>query len=97
MQYSIEGRLFEGFQVMRPSADKKQFPQKEVKEFEEQLHQIQADLKESNPSHEGQSAEEFYAEKLASLTIMDGPRDGRTVVTSLLARCLLWSEIIQEK
>ncbi|KAK4958190.1 hypothetical protein LTR10_004616 [Elasticomyces elasticus] len=72
------------------------FPVKEVKEFEEQLLQIQDHLHESRDIHEGKSAEQVYAERLHSLSLHEST-DGPTVVRALLARCLLWVEIIQAK
>ncbi len=48
--------------------------------------------------HEGKSAEQAYAEKLAKLSLTEGEvQDGQTVVLALLARCTLWIEIIREK
>ena len=73
------------------------FPAKDVKHYEEQLLQIQADLHESRDIHVGKSAEEAYALRLASLSLTESTiADGPTVVRALLARCLLWVEIIQE-
>ena len=75
-----------------------QFPVKDVKELEAQLVQIQEELHEGRDPHEGKSAEEVYAERLSQLSLTEGgPQDGATVVKALLARCLLWCEIIQEK
>ena len=73
------------------------FPAKDVKAYEEQLLQIQAELHESRDSHEGTSAEQVYAERLASLSLTESEvADGPEVVRGLLARCLLWVEVIQE-
>jgi hypothetical protein len=75
-----------------------QFPSKEVKDYEDQLHTIQAELHADAPTHEGKTAEEVYAERLALIQLADDvQQDGETVARSLLARCLLWVEIIQEK
>lgn len=75
-----------------------QFPAKEVKEFEAQLLEIQDQLQFKRESHEGKTAEEVYAERLAKLSLTEGePADGPTVVRALLARCLLWCEIVQDK
>lgn len=75
-----------------------QFPVKDVKELEAQLVQIQEQLHEGRDKHEGKSAEEVYANRLSSLSLTEGgPQTGETVVKALLARCLLWCEIIQEK
>ncbi|TKA73105.1 hypothetical protein B0A55_04842 [Friedmanniomyces simplex] len=72
------------------------FPAKEVKDFEQQLLDIQDQLHESRDSHEGKSAEQVYAERLHQLSLHESA-DGPTVVRALLARCLLWVEIIQAK
>lgn len=75
-----------------------QFPAKEVKEFEKQLFQIQEEVHVEREEHEGKSAEEVYAERLKIINECPGcVKDGATVVKSLLARCLLWVEIIEEK
>ncbi|KAK1040554.1 hypothetical protein LTR33_015796 [Friedmanniomyces endolithicus] len=72
------------------------FPVKEVHDFEEQLLEIQSQLHGSRDSHEGKSAEQVYAERLQQLSLHESA-DGPTVVHALLARCLLWVEIIQAK
>lgn len=75
-----------------------QFPVKEVKDFETQLLQIQEQLHAERDPHEGKTAQEVYAERLR--LIQECPtcvKDPETTVKSLLARCLLWVEIIQEK
>lgn len=75
-----------------------QFPSKEVKELEDQLIRIQEHLHEEGISHEGQTAEEAYAERLAQIHLDDGAvLEGNQVVKALLARCILWVEVIQEK
>lgn len=76
-----------------------QFPVKEVKELEAQLLQIQEELHESQPSHEGKTAEEVYLEKIHAMNLADYevPKEGPAVVSVLLARCLLWAEIIQRR
>nr|POE52089.1 upf0662 protein [Quercus suber] len=53
-------------------ADINQFPEAEVKEYEQQLLQIQSDLHGSRDPHEGQTAEERYAERLRMLSVADG-------------------------
>ncbi|THV92084.1 hypothetical protein D6D23_00378 [Aureobasidium pullulans] len=74
------------------------FPVKEVQELEEQLKQIQAELKDAGVSHEGRTAEEAYAERLSQVHIAENNvQEGTKVVSFLLGRCLLWVEIIQEK
>ncbi|OQO05270.1 hypothetical protein B0A48_09037 [Cryoendolithus antarcticus] len=74
------------------------YPEQEVKEFEAQLLEIQDGLHETRDSHVGQSAEEVYADRLAAIRLTEGgAREGDVVVKSLLARCLLWCEIVQEK
>lgn len=74
------------------------FPTNEVQELQEKLEQIQTELQDAGVSHEGISAEEAYAERLAQVHIDESHiEDGRTVVSTLLGRCLLWVEIIQEK
>ncbi|KAK0256759.1 hypothetical protein LTS16_000277 [Friedmanniomyces endolithicus] len=72
------------------------FPVKEVNDFEQQLLEIQSQLHGSRDSHEGKSAEQVYAERLQQLSLHEST-DGPTVVHGLLARCLLWVEIIQAK
>ncbi|KAI5360054.1 hypothetical protein Slin15195_G119170 [Septoria linicola] len=74
------------------------FPEKEVRDFEKQLLQIQEELHAEIDPHDGKSAQEVYAERLQ--LIQDCPScvtDPETTVKSLLARCLLWVEIIREK
>ncbi|KAL1302166.1 hypothetical protein AAFC00_002597 [Neodothiora populina] len=74
------------------------FPDKDVKEFEEQLHKIQRELSETGFEHEGRTAEQAYADRLASFQIQEGAvPEGNQVVSILLARCFLWVEVIQEK
>jgi hypothetical protein len=75
-----------------------QYPQKEVKELERQLLQIQGELHADRDPHEGKSAVEVYSERLR--LIQEYPlnvQEPETMVRSLLARCLLWVEIIEEK
>ena len=79
-------------------ADKTQFPAKEVNELEQQMFQIRDELQAESIQHEGQSAEEAYADRLAYLSLTDGEvQDGQSVVKGLLMRCTLWIEIIREK
>lgn len=69
-----------------------------MKELESQLLAIQHELHEDRISHDGKSAEDAYAEKLSTLSLTEGGvRDGDVVVKALLARCMLWCEVIQEK
>lgn len=78
--------------------DGRQFPVKDVKELESQLLAIQHELHEDRDPHEGRSAEQAYAERLNKLSLTEGEvQEGETVVKALLARCLLWCEVIQEK
>jgi hypothetical protein len=71
---------------------------KDVKELESQLLVIQQELHENRDPHEGKSAEEAYSERLNKLSLTEGGvQDGEVVVKALLARCLLWCEVIQEK
>jgi len=75
-----------------------QFPVKDVKELEAQLLAIQHELHEDRDPHDGKSAEEAYSERLNNLSLTEGGvQDGEVVVKALLARCLLWCEVIQEK
>jgi hypothetical protein len=75
-----------------------QFPAKDVKDLEAQLLAIQHELHEDRDPHEGKSAEEAYSERLNKLSLTEGGvQEGEVVVKALLARCLLWSEVIQEK
>ena len=74
------------------------FPVKDVKELEAQLLAIQHELHEDRDPHDGKSAEEAYSERLNNLSLTEGGvQDGEVVVKALLARCLLWCEVIQEK
>ena len=67
-------------------------------DYEQQLLQIQSELHESRDAHEGKSAEQTYAERVSTLSLTEGEvSDGPTVVRALLARCLLWVEVVQEK
>jgi len=69
-----------------------------VKELDAQLFAIQHELHEDRDPHEGKSAEEAYSERLNKLSLTEGGvQEGEVVVKALLARCLLWSEVIQEK
>lgn len=75
-----------------------QFPVKDVKELEAQLLAIQHELHADRDPHDGKSAEEAYSERLNKLSLTEGGvQDGEVVVKALLARCLLWCEVIQEK
>ncbi|KAF2220077.1 hypothetical protein BDZ85DRAFT_31609 [Elsinoe ampelina] len=74
------------------------YPAKEVKELNDQLLQISEQLHAGDGTHEGKSAEEAYAERLAQISLSEtGPQDGESVVKTLLARCLIWREIIEKK
>ncbi|QIW98237.1 hypothetical protein AMS68_003755 [Peltaster fructicola] len=75
------------------------FPTKEVKDLEAQLLAIREELHEETPDHQGKSAEEVYLEKIHAMNLADYevPKEGPAVVSVLLARCLLWAEIIQRR
>ncbi|KAF4553338.1 Hypothetical protein D9617_7g030650 [Elsinoe fawcettii] len=74
------------------------YPAKEVKDLYDQLLQIQSELHAGEPLHEGKSAEEAYAERLAQISLSENtPQDGDEVVKTLLARCMIWREIIEKK
>ena len=74
------------------------FPVQEVQELGDQLKQIQTELQDASGSHEGKTAEEAYAERLAQIHIdASHSEEGDKIVSALLARCQLWLEIIQEK
>ncbi|KXT04188.1 hypothetical protein AC578_92 [Pseudocercospora eumusae] len=74
------------------------FPTKEVKEFERQLLEIESKLKLTHDDHQGKTAQEVYAERLELMNKCENcHQDPNFVVQSLLARCLLWVEIIQQK
>ena len=63
-----------------------------------QLLQAQEELHVAGVSHEGKSAEEAYAERLAQLHLEEGViQDGSKVVSTVLQRCLLWVEIVEER
>ncbi|CAK4026840.1 related to UPF0662 [Lecanosticta acicola] len=73
------------------------FPVKEVKDFEKQLIEISNELHENRDAHDGKSAEAVYAERLRMVNICETcVQPPEVVVKSLLARCLLWVEIIEE-
>jgi len=74
------------------------YPEEEVKEYHEQLLQMQRELNADLDLHPGRTAEEVYAERIRTITLAMNPdQDGRTVLNGLLARCLLWVEIVEEK
>ncbi|KAF2150614.1 hypothetical protein K461DRAFT_280610 [Myriangium duriaei CBS 260.36] len=74
------------------------YPAKEVKELRDQLAQVQEQLHAQGITHEGKTAEEAYAERLAQVHITDGIiQEGNQVVSTLLSRCVIWSEIIEQK
>jgi hypothetical protein len=59
---------------------------------------MQRELNAELDPHPGKTAEETYAERISTITLaMQAGQDGRTVVNGLLARCLLWVEIVEEK
>lgn len=70
-----------------------------MKDLEAQLHEIQEQLHEEQPDHQGKTAEEVYLEKVHAMNLADYevPKEGPAVVSVLLARCLLWAEIIQRR
>ena len=60
--------------------------------------EIQKEVHYDMDPHEGKSAEEVYAERLAMMQICETcQQPPEVVVKSLLARCLLWVEIIEQK
>jgi len=64
----------------------------------DQLKKVQEELQEAGVSHEGMSAEEAYAERLAQINSEAGVvQEGTKMVSSLLGRCLIWVEIIVQK
>ncbi|KAF2864017.1 hypothetical protein K470DRAFT_279848 [Piedraia hortae CBS 480.64] len=75
------------------------FPADEVEGFVEQLRQIRKELDVGTDTHVGMSAEQAYADRLAYRrgSVPNSTTDGPAVVRSLLRRCLLWAEIVQEK
>ena len=75
------------------------YPKDEVRSLYDQLIEIQKE-QQSEPelSHEGKTAQDYYAERLAMINLVDGEvKDGKTIVNGLLTRCLLWVEVIEEK
>lgn len=79
-------------------ADFRQYPEKEVEDFRQQLLAIQDEVHFENDPHEGKTAEEVYVERLAMIQICETcQQPPEVVVKSLLARCLLWVEIIEQK
>ncbi|KAK4610503.1 CUB1 family protein [Fulvia fulva] len=74
------------------------YPEKEVEDFRQQLLAIQDEVHFENDPHEGKTAEEVYVERLAMIQICETcQQPPEVVVKSLLARCLLWVEIIEQK
>ena len=69
------------------------FPKAEVEDLQHQTQEIQVLLKEKSCFSPDQSLEERYAEKLRQ-TFDDPSPSGRKLVSDLLIRCLLWSEIM---
>lgn len=74
-----------------------QYPAAEVKDYHDQLLAIQAQLPDAQVPHEGVSAEELYAERIALIQLGPGVQPGERVLNSLLVRCILWVEVIEEK
>jgi hypothetical protein len=59
---------------------------------------MQKELHADVDTHPGRSAEEVYKERIQTITLAMNPNtDGQTVLRGLLARCLLWVEIVEEK
>lgn len=80
------------------SNTRSKYPAKEVDEYKQQLLQIQSELHVTDVAHEGKTAEEVYAERLAQIHLEEGViQSGVKVVAQILGRCLLWIEIIQAK
>lgn len=73
------------------------YPASEVKDLHDQLLAIQSSLPDLGLAHEGRSKEEAYAERMALVFLEPGVQPGKTVLTSLLARCLIWVEVIESK
>ena len=49
-------------------------------------------------SHDGKTVEEAYIEKMPQLQVEEGViQDGQVVVKTLLTRCLLWVEIVEQQ
>ena len=91
--------LFSILRGLSACITRSKFPVKEVQELQEKLKQLQSELQEdAGVQHEGRTAEEAYAERLAQVHIDEAHiEEGHKVVSTLLGRCLLWVEIIQEK
>lgn len=69
----------------------------EVKEFQDQLAKIEADLGESPPKTtlSGEPLEKLYIARLKEIQYgEDAVHTGREVVLDLLGRCQLWSMIV---
>lgn len=59
---------------------------------------VQEALHQQSVSHEGQTAEEAYLEKMKNFHLQEGViEDGPTVVSTLMMRCSIWYEIIEQK
>lgn len=55
-------------------------------------------MHDNSAAHEGKTAEEEYADRLKRLNLEEGViHTGPEVVSTLLARCLLWAEIVEQK
>ncbi|TKA79140.1 hypothetical protein B0A49_01322 [Cryomyces minteri] len=74
------------------------YPASEVKAFEDQLKEIQAGLQDVVAPVGDRSAEEQYADKLREMKLDENHvPEGKKLVLDLLARCLLWVQIVREK
>ncbi|KAK5167898.1 hypothetical protein LTR04_007006 [Oleoguttula sp. CCFEE 6159] len=74
------------------------YPASEVKAFEDQLKEIQAGLQDVVAPVGDRSAEDQYADKLREMKLDENHvPEGKKLVLDLLARCLLWVQIVQEK
>ena len=69
------------------------FPKAEVEDLQRQTKEIQVELKDKSCFSPDQSLEERYAEKLRQVYDTPSP-SGQKLVSDLLTRCLLWSEIV---
>ena len=72
------------------------FPRAEVEDLQRQTQEIQIMLKEKSCFSPDQSLEERYAETLRETFDTPSP-SGRKLVSDLLTRCLIWSEIMQSR
>lgn len=76
-----------------------QFPTKEVRDFQQQLKEIEANFEGgSGLKPTDRSIEDQYAERLQLIRNDTDPSpEGRKIVETLLARCIIWAELVAQR